>query len=258
MGSGLLAPLGKRRGVAVCHVSVALHRRSSRADKAGRASRRCRSCMSTYHLVFRAAKSVLLSAEPRGGGSGGGGVEHAIAVIGLLMLRAKANKRTAPSRMRMTIALAHSFATGNRPEQEAAMPNVRFGWKADVGVALDVSAVQPGGMENNPLGWPERHELIRALEAIVTDASSPDRIGLCLDTILHDLELYDDPHQGRGSWLFDDEVPLAEELGERLAGVVGATRPLEAGPEALRSAGWRAARETALALSSLMKRHASR
>lgn len=112
-------------------------------------------------------------------------------------------------------------------------------------------------MKNDPLGWPDRHQLLRSLEAIVADAPNPDRIGLCLDTILHDLELYNDPHQGRGSWLFDDEVPLAEELGERLGGIVGATCPIEAGPQALQSPAWCAAREAALDLLNLMTRNAS-
>lgn len=33
------------------------------------------------------------------------------------------------------------------------------------------------------------------------------------DTLIHDLEIYDDPRQGVGLWLFDDEVQLVEDLG---------------------------------------------
>lgn len=101
--------------------------------------------------------------------------------------------------------------------------------------------------------WNEdRRDLFRSLEVIASDAPNPDRIGLSLDTILNDLELYDDPVQGRGSWLFDNELHLANALGEKLKETVNQSRLVEAGPAALASASWPDARSTAVSLLSLM------
>lgn len=101
--------------------------------------------------------------------------------------------------------------------------------------------------------WNEdRRDLFRSLEVLASDAPNPDRVGLSLDTILNDLELYDDPVQGRGSWLFDNELHLANALGEKLKETVNQSRLVEAGPAALSSASWPDARSTAVALLSLM------
>ncbi len=75
---------------------------------------------------------------------------------------------------------------------------------------------------------------------------------MSLDTILNDLDLYDDPLQGRGSWLFDNELHLANALGEKLKETVSHTRLVEAGPAALASESWPDARRTAVSLLSLM------
>jgi hypothetical protein len=104
-------------------------------------------------------------------------------------------------------------------------------------------------------GWwnEERRQLVRSLEAIASEAPNPDRIGLCLDTILNDLELYDDPRQGVGAWLYGDELQLAERLGEKLhAAVEGGSRLVEAGATPLASRAWPEARATATHLLQLM------
>lgn len=75
---------------------------------------------------------------------------------------------------------------------------------------------------------------------------------MSLDTILNDLELYDDPVQGCGFWLFDNELPLAKALGEKLRETVNQARLVEAGPTALASESWPNARSTAVSLLSLM------
>ena len=101
--------------------------------------------------------------------------------------------------------------------------------------------------------WNEdRQDLFRSLEVIASEAPNPDRIGLSLDTILNDLELYDDPVQGRGSWLFDNELHLANALGEKLKESVDQARLVEAGPAALASESWTDARRAAVSLLSLM------
>lgn len=87
--------------------------------------------------------------------------------------------------------------------------------------------------------WNEdRRDLFRSIEAIASVSTSPDRIGLCLDIILNDLELYDDPRQGEGLWLYKNEVELAEQLGERLHAAAGETKLVEAGPTAIASTRW--------------------
>lgn len=101
--------------------------------------------------------------------------------------------------------------------------------------------------------WNEdRRDLFRSLEVIASDAPNPDRIGLCLDTILNDLELYDDPRQGSGVWLFDNELQLADALCEQLKAAANQARLIEAGPAALASDFWPQARDTAAALLRLM------
>lgn len=40
------------------------------------------------------------------------------------------------------------------------------------------------------------------------------------DTLIYELEIYNDPRQGVGSFLRDDEVQLVNELGERLWSIV--------------------------------------
>lgn len=112
----------------------------------------------------------------------------------------------------------------------------------------------PSDMTSIAANWwnEDRRDLFRSLEVIASDAPDPDRIGLCLDTILNDLELYDDPRQGSGSWLFEDELNLANALGEQLKATCR-DRPIEAGPAALASVSWPKARGTAVALLSLME-----
>lgn len=102
--------------------------------------------------------------------------------------------------------------------------------------------------------WNEdRRDLFRSTEVIASEAPNPDWIGLCLDTILNDLELYYDPRQGAGAWLYDDELQLAERLGEQLHIASGDTKVIEAGPIALASGEWPNVRATAAALLGLME-----
>jgi hypothetical protein len=104
-------------------------------------------------------------------------------------------------------------------------------------------------------GWwnEDRRDLLRSLQAITATAPNAHRIGLCLDTILNDLELYDDPRQGAGIWLYDNELQLAERLGEKLREVAGDTRLVEAGPAAIVSGVWPEAQSTARHLLRLME-----
>ena len=102
--------------------------------------------------------------------------------------------------------------------------------------------------------WNEdRRNLFRSIEAIASGLAGPDRIGLCLDTILNDLELYDDPRQGAGAWLYDNELQLAEQLGESLQEAAGGTKLVEAGSTAIASPRWADVQITAGRLLQVMK-----
>jgi hypothetical protein len=102
--------------------------------------------------------------------------------------------------------------------------------------------------------WNEdRRDLFRSIEVIASDAPSPDRIGLCLDRILNDLELYDDPRQGAGAWLYENELQLAEQLGEKLHDAAAGRRLIEAGATALANPVWANVRAAATDLRRLME-----
>ena len=102
--------------------------------------------------------------------------------------------------------------------------------------------------------WNEdRRDLFRSVECIASETPNLDRVGLCLDTILNDLELYDDPRQGVGAWLYEDEIQIAERLGEKLIAATDGMNPVNAGPKAVASIAWAEARTTALQLLQLMK-----
>jgi hypothetical protein len=62
----------------------------------------------------------------------------------------------------------------------------------------------------------ERRDLYLASRLLAGRTNDGDWIQWASDTLLQDLELYDDPRQGVGSWLFADEVSLVEELGVQL------------------------------------------
>jgi hypothetical protein len=69
---------------------------------------------------------------------------------------------------------------------------------------------------------PERRDLYLASRVLAEGQLDGDWMQWASDVLLQDSELYSDPRQGVGSWLFDDEVQLATELGERLWSAVQA------------------------------------
>lgn len=102
--------------------------------------------------------------------------------------------------------------------------------------------------------WNEdRRDLFRVAAVVASEAGDPTLLGESLDIILKDLELYDDPRQGAGLWLYENELQLADRFGAELHNVLGDTVPEEAGAAALASADWLNARATAAALLTLME-----
>lgn len=70
--------------------------------------------------------------------------------------------------------------------------------------------------------WPERHDLYRACLALADSEATSHRVSEAAETLLNDIELYDDPRQGRGIWLFPDEAPVADDLAAKLHALAGA------------------------------------
>jgi hypothetical protein len=96
--------------------------------------------------------------------------------------------------------------------------------------------------------WNEdRRDLFRSIGAIASGEASPEQLGHSLDTVLNDLELYDDPRQGAGAWLYENELLLADRLGEELHDLVGQAAP--------QSDEWAKVRATAATLRTLMEKN---
>ncbi|WP_260598259.1 hypothetical protein [Sphingomonas endolithica] len=71
---------------------------------------------------------------------------------------------------------------------------------------------------------PERRDLYLAGRILSGENGDGDGdwVQWASDTLIQDLELYEDPRQGVGSWLAVDEADIANELGVCLWRVVGA------------------------------------
>lgn len=70
--------------------------------------------------------------------------------------------------------------------------------------------------------WPERRDLYQACLAFADPQTTSARVSEAADIVLNDLELYDDPRQGKDLWLFADESPVADDLATKLHALAGA------------------------------------
>jgi hypothetical protein len=130
-----------------------------------------------------------------------------------------------------------------------------MGGKRTLAIVSSGDAGQHPGMASIADNWwnEDRRDLFRSAERIASDGTSAAQLGMSLDAILNDLELYDDPRQGAGAWLYENELQVADKLGEQLHDVVGDAAPLEVGATALESGDWPNVRATAAVLLRLMK-----
>ncbi|WGU39022.1 hypothetical protein [Phenylobacterium sp. NIBR 498073] len=66
----------------------------------------------------------------------------------------------------------------------------------------------------NPLAWvePDRRWLYLALLVLTHQRLTKSRFAVARHVLLDDMEIYDDPRQGVGSWLFPNEVRLLDRL----------------------------------------------
>jgi hypothetical protein len=70
-------------------------------------------------------------------------------------------------------------------------------------------SMQTSGMNEDHWIWPDRRDLYHSCKVFIDPDASAELVGHAVDALLNDLELYDDPRQGLGSWLLSDELPLA-------------------------------------------------
>lgn len=82
-----------------------------------------------------------------------------------------------------------------------------------------------GKLPLNPLAWPEpdRRWLYLALLVLTHRRLTEGRVAVARHVLLVDMEIYDGPHQGAGSWLFPNEERLLDRLGEQLHNIGAAS-----------------------------------
>ena len=70
----------------------------------------------------------------------------------------------------------------------------------------------------NPFAWlePDRRWLYLTLLVLTHQRLTAGRLAVVRHVLLVDMEVYDDPRQGAGNWVFPDEEPLLDQLGEQL------------------------------------------
>lgn len=71
-------------------------------------------------------------------------------------------------------------------------------------------------MHNDQWVWPERRDLYRACLILADSQAASSRVCEAAEILLNDLELYDDPHQGKGLWLLPEEGLVADDLVTKL------------------------------------------
>ena len=70
--------------------------------------------------------------------------------------------------------------------------------------------------------WPERRDLYRACLTLADPHTTSVLVSEATGILLNDIELYDDPRQGKDLWLFPDESPVADDLATKLHALAGA------------------------------------
>ncbi len=68
----------------------------------------------------------------------------------------------------------------------------------------------------------ERRDLYLAARILAGETADGHWLQWASDTLIEDLELYEDPRQGVGSWLVGEEAETANDLAECLFALVGA------------------------------------
>lgn len=77
-------------------------------------------------------------------------------------------------------------------------------------------------MQDDQWVWPERRDLYRACVTLTDPQATSALVSEAADILLNDIELYDDPRQGKDLWLFPDESPVADDLATKLHALAGA------------------------------------
>ena len=107
-------------------------------------------------------------------------------------------------------------------------------------------------MDDNQWVWPERRDFYHACAALAEPQADTAQISAAVDTLLDDLELYDDPHQGRGIWLFSNELPIADGLATKLHALAGGQTSEDWGHAIIGHSSWPDIRADAVKLYRLI------
>jgi hypothetical protein len=103
--------------------------------------------------------------------------------------------------------------------------------------------------------WPERRDLYRACLILADRQATSTRISEAADLLLNDIELYDDPHQGKDVWLFPDESPVAVDLATKLHSLTGAETSGDWGDAIIGHSSWSGICADAHKLLGLIRRN---
>lgn len=93
-------------------------------------------------------------------------------------------------------------------------------------------------MHDDQWVWPERRNLHRACLTLADPQATSARVSEAADILLNDIELYDDPRQGKDLWLFPDEAPLADDLATKLHALAGAETSGDWGYSIIKHSSW--------------------
>lgn len=103
--------------------------------------------------------------------------------------------------------------------------------------------------------WPERRDLYRACLTLADPQASSARVSEAADILLNDIELDDDPRQGKDLWLFPDESPVADDLATKLHALTGAETSGDWGDAIMGHSSWPGISADAQKLIGMIRRN---
>jgi hypothetical protein len=110
-------------------------------------------------------------------------------------------------------------------------------------------------MDNDLWIWPDRRDLYRAC-LILADPEAPSaHVSDAAEILLNDIELYDDPRQGKDIWLFPDEAPVAGDLATKLHAIAGSETSGDSGHSIIAHPLWASICADAQKLLELIRRN---
>lgn len=110
-------------------------------------------------------------------------------------------------------------------------------------------------MNDDQWVWPERRDLYRACLTLANPQATSSCVSEAAAILLNDIELYDDPRQGKDLWLFSDEAPIADDLASKLFALAGAETLGDWGDALIGHSSWPAVCADAQRLIEMIRRN---